>query len=106
MVVYDSAAIYIQSATTLKGKIEKMDAIIAALEDAALDSASKSGIDQYSLDDGQSKIMTKYRSLEDINASITAFEMQRQRYVNRLNGRQVRLVDGRSLRRGGYYGRL
>ena len=99
MVVYDSASIYIQSSTTLCEKIEKIDAIIAALEDTALQSAGNDNIEEYWLDDGQSKIKTSYKGTDQIFKSIIAFERMRQIYVNRLNGFVVRMVDSRSLRR-------
>ena len=102
MVIYDSAAIFIQKATTLRDKIIKIDAIIVALEDTALKSAVKDHIEEYWLDDGQSKIKTVYKGTDAVLESIKSFEKLRQMYVNRLNGRQVRLVDGKSLmnRRG------
>ena len=102
MVIYDSAAIFIQKATTLRDKIIKIDAIIVALEDTALKSAVKDHIKEYWLDDGQSKIKTVYKGTDAVLESIKSFEKLRQMYVNRLNGRQVRLVDGKSLmnRRG------
>jgi hypothetical protein len=101
-VIYDSASIYIQSATTLKEKIIRIDAIITALEDTALKAASTDDVMEYSLDDGQTKIRTVYRSAESVLNAIQAFEKMKQMYINRLNGRIVRLVDGKSLRRGTY----
>ena len=80
-------------------KIEKIDAIIAALEDTALQSAGNDNIEEYWLDDGQSKIKTSYKGTDQIFKSIIAFERMRQIYVNRLNGFVVRMVDSRSLRR-------
>tara|TARA_R110002167_G_scaffold110087_3_gene280327 strand:+ start:4469 stop:4768 length:300 start_codon:yes stop_codon:yes gene_type:complete len=99
MVEYDSAAIYIQSSTALCDKIEKIDLIITALEETALSSAANDNIEEYWLDDGQSKIKTRYKGTDEIFKSIYAFEKMRQIYVNRLNGRVVRMVDSRSLRR-------
>ena len=99
MVEYDSAAIYIQSSNDLCDKIAKIDAIIAALETTALSSAANDNIEEYWLDDGQSKIKTKYKGTDEIFKSIISFEKMRQIYVNRLNGFVVRMVDSRSLRR-------
>src|SRR5688572_712849 len=92
-VIFDSAALYIETATTLQGKIQKIDAIIAALETAALKAAGTGNITEYTLDNGQTKIQTMYRSPEAVQSSINAFEKIRQRYINQLNGRVVRLVD-------------
>ncbi len=98
MVVFDSAYIYVSSATEICDKIDRLDAIITALEDVALIAAAKGDISEYSLDDGQTKIRTSYRDALEISKSITAFETIRMRYINRLNGRQVRLVDGSNFR--------
>jgi hypothetical protein len=98
MVTYDSADIYISSATTLRAKITRIDAIITALEDAALKGAATGNLTEYSLDDGQTKIKTAYRSMDDVEKSITAFERIKERYINKLNGRHVRLVDSKNFR--------
>lgn len=97
MVVYDSSDIYISKATSLKDKINRIDAIIKALEDTALKSATSDDITEYSLDDGQTKIKTVYRGTKGIINSINSLIRLREYYINKLNGRQVRLVDGRSL---------
>lgn len=97
-VFFDSADIYVQSGTTLRAKILKIDAIIAALETSALKAAAKNSIQEYTLNDGQTTIRTAYRSAAEVSASITAFEQIRERYVNKLNGRVVRLVDGKNFR--------
>lgn len=98
MIYYDSAAIYIDSASTLREKIVKVSAIITALEDTALHAAANAGIQEYWLDDGQTKIRQSYRSSKEVEASITGFETIRQRYINKLNGRMVRLVDYKNFR--------
>jgi hypothetical protein len=96
MVEYDSAEIYIQSKTTLREKIAAMDAIISALETTALKAAGTDNISEYQLDDGQTKIRTMYRGASAVFRAIQDFERLRQMYVNRLNGRMVRLVDGKN----------
>lgn len=100
MQIYDSAQIYIASATTLREKIVKINAIIDALESTALKAASTDNITEYSLDDGQTKIKTAYRGAAAIEASILAFTRIRNRYINELNGRMVRLVDRKSFNQG------
>lgn len=99
MVIYDSEAIYIETATTIAGKIIKLDAIILALETEALNRAANEGISEYSLDDGQTKIKTVYRSTKDILNSIQSFIKMKEYYYNKLNGRVYRLTDGKSLKR-------
>ena len=96
MTVYDSASIYIDSRATLREKITAIDAIIAALEVSALKAAEGESIEEYWLDDGQTKIKTIRRTSEQIARSILSFEQIKQRYVNTLNGRVFRLVDGKN----------
>jgi hypothetical protein len=86
----------------LREKIARIDAIITALEDAALKGAATGHLDEVSLDDGQTKIKTLYRNVTQITASITGFEAIKQRYVNQLNGRSLRLVDAKNFYIGRY----
>jgi hypothetical protein len=99
MTIYESAAIYIDSCTTLRGKITAIDNVIAALNTSALKAAATGNITEYSLDDGQTKIKATYRSPIEVSNSITAFEGIRQRYINQLNGRVVQLRDGKNFTR-------
>lgn len=97
-VVYDSALIYVQSATELCDKLTRINAIITALEDTALKSAFNDDIKSYILDDGQTKINADYRGTSEVIKSIHSMEQVRTMYENRLNGRHVKLVDSKSLR--------
>lgn len=96
MIIYDSAYLYIESATSLKDKITKINAVIDALMITALKAAASDNITEYWLDDGQTKIKTQYRGAAAIQSSIIAFERIKQMYVNRLNGRMFRLMDSRN----------
>lgn len=96
MPIYDSAAIYIESCTSLRAKITAVDAIITALYVVAATAAGTDNITEYSLDDGQTKIRTMYRGSAGVFNAITGFETLRNRYLNQLNGRMVRLVDSKN----------
>jgi hypothetical protein len=96
---YDSCAIYIDSATTVAARIVRIDAVIDALESSMLKAAAGENISEYSLDDGQTKISTVYRSTDQIMNSIMGLEKLKQYYINRLNGRVVRLVDSKNFLR-------
>lgn len=100
MIYYDSADIYIESATSIRDKITRIKAIITALENSALKAAANGNISEYSLDDGQTKIRTAYRNPAEVANSITAFDTILQRYINKLNPRIVRLVDHKNFRNG------
>lgn len=92
--VFDSAAVYIECASDLKDKITRIDAIISALLTVATTMAANDNITEYMLNDGQTQIRTVYKGADKVFHSIQAFERLRQTYINRLNGRVVRLVDG------------
>lgn len=95
-VYYDSAQAYIDTATTLRERIDRLSAIITALETSALKAAGTGNMSEYSLDDGQTKIRTVYRNAEEVANAITAFERIRQMWWARLSGRHTRLVDGKN----------
>ena len=96
MTYFSSAQIYIECGRDLRDKINRLNAVITALETTALKAAETGNLDEYSLDDGQTKIRTKYRDAVAVANSITAFETIRQRYINQLNGRHVRLADSKN----------
>lgn len=96
MPYFESSAVYIDSATNLRDKITKMDQVIDGLESLAITAAATGNFSEYSIDNGQSKIRTVYRSMSEVANAISVFEKIRQRYINRLNGSMVRLVDGKN----------
>lgn len=96
MVTFDSASIYIDSATSNKAKVVAIDAIIDGLLSTAAKAATDENITEYMLNDGQTIIKSVYRGSEAIYASIAAFERLKQMYMNRINGRMVRLVDSKN----------
>src|SRR5688500_1882361 len=96
MVTYDSAEIYIQSCTSLRAKITAIDEVVDVLMTTVLKAAARENVSQYSLNNGQTVINTTYRSTKEVIESIKGFEAIREMYVNRLNGRVVRLVDSKN----------
>ncbi len=94
--IFDSASIYVQSAANIVERVNRIDAIIEALYDAALAAAANDGVTDYFLNDGQVQIKGTYRSAEQVYKSINAFEKLKQMYLNQLNGRMTRLVDGKN----------
>lgn len=102
MVIYDSAYIYIENCKSLQEKIDAIDLIIESLFSAATKAAGKDGISEYQLNDGQTIIKTVYRSVNQIFSSISAFERLKQMYINKLNGRVIRLVDEKNFNGRGY----
>lgn len=95
-VQYDRAGVYLESKTTIAERLAAVDAIIDALLIKAAESPSTANYQEYYLDDGQTRISTKYRSAADVAAAIEAFEKMATRYRNQLNGHVFRLVDGKN----------
>ena len=85
---------YIESKSNLADKIQAIEALIGAMELKLLDAIGTSDLDEYQMDDGQMKVRTKYRSIADVNKGIEALEIQKQRYINRYNGRRVVFRSG------------
>lgn len=98
MADYTTCGVYIASATSAKDKITKIDAIIAVLEETALKGAGQNDLQQYTLDDGQTKITTIYRDLSSTIKAINDFIALKQIYINQINGRVIRLVDSKNFR--------
>lgn len=104
MVIYTSFEQYVQSATTIQAKLAKIDAIIDVLLTTALVSAGSDNTQEYSLDDGQSKVSTIYKGTDGVMKSIAAFEKLRDYYKTKLDnntGRVVQLVDRRNFKGNG-----
>lgn len=102
MVTFDSESIYVDSNLTgltrraaLKLKAIRIEAIQDALLTAALTAAAQ-GSNEYMLNDGQTIIKLTHRTPEQIQRAYDAYEVIRQRIVNQLNGRMVRLMDGKN----------
>lgn len=90
--------IYIDSATSLLDRINRIDTIIDALIlQMSTVGTGHSDISSYSLNDGQTTISTQYTTPELIQNAIAGFEKMRERYVNKLNGHGMILRDVRGL---------
>ncbi len=96
MVTYESGAEYVLSKTTIKARIAAIDQIIEALLTTALKAAERDQIEEYWLNDGQTQIKTIYNGAEAVQRSIQAFQKTKHYYINQLNGRSVRLIDGKN----------
>jgi len=85
---------YITSRASNKAKIEAIELLIDSMYDKMIDAIDDSGTASYTLDDGQMKISTEFRSLDQIIKGILALETQLQMYINRYNGRTT-ILRGR-----------
>jgi hypothetical protein len=100
MVVYTSISQYLQTSSTLKERIDRIDSIILSMLGALEKAVTTGHFDEYSMDDGQVKIDTVYRDPNALTKTIEGLEklnqMYRQRLVTNVTGRVTRLVDGRN----------
>jgi uncharacterized protein YggE len=90
-----------RSETSLRAKINEVDAIINELMNTAMRSVMKGEIAEYELDTGQTRIRKKYNSPAMVQNSIKEYEALRQMYVNKLNKStgSYRLMDERNFKR-------
>lgn len=102
-VYFDSIQKYFETCTSLKTKIEKIDALILQMLDTAAAGAVSAMYDEYSLDDGQSKIRIKYRDMAALTATIKDLQSLRDTIseilYNNTTGRITRLVDSKNFSR-------
>jgi hypothetical protein len=106
MIVYKCASAYVQSFTTLKGKIDAINAIQDALLNQALvniETNATENMSQYSLNDGQTVISATYRSSDQVMQDYRSYETLKEQLLaayNNASGRMVRLVDHKSFPNG------
>lgn len=94
---------YIIDSTGLKQRYDRITAIITALENQQLLMIGNSDVVSYSLDDGQTRISTTYRSSEQVSVAITQYEKIRNRILAELTGTSiVRLADAGSIQSNGH----
>ena len=85
---------YITSRESNRAKIDALQLLIDSMYAKMIDAIDDSGTASYTLDDGQMKISTEFRSLDQIIKGINALETQLQMYINRYNGRTT-ILRGR-----------
>lgn len=93
MAIYTDITVYIRCASDIRQKIARIDSIIELLEDSLLNNALDSGIEEYSLDDGQTKIKSVLRDPSAIEKAILALEKRKQRLINSCIGHRYGLMD-------------
>jgi len=89
---------YIESADSLLERVNRIDNIIEELEMQAVTSADTSTTESYSFDDGQVSISMSYRSPAGIANAIMRYESLKQKYLNKLNGRDMAMRPWQGLK--------
>lgn len=88
---------YVINSTSLKERYDRIGAIITALENQMLLMAGNSDVLSYSLDDGQTRISTQYRSPEQVAKSIEQYEKIQERILAKITGTRIlRLADAKT----------
>ena len=77
---------YIATKPSVLAKIKAIEALIDAMLVNAIDSIDSSGTASYSMDDGQMKVTTNYRSVEEIQMGIWKLQKLLNLYKSRYNG--------------------
>jgi len=103
--IYHDVSEYITTAATTKEWIARVKATITALQAQRLAmslNGSKAGVSEYSLDDGQTKIRTVYRSVDELTSAIAALRKELKELQSDLTPRMVKLMDEKNFnyRRG------
>lgn len=95
---------YITCSTTTQERIARLQQVIEALENQAINAAGNADLNSYSLNDGQIIIRTDYRNPTEIADAIEVYEKILIRLINRCSNTRIFTVrDARSLNiRNGY----
>lgn len=96
--VYRSFAQYLSaSVNTYAERLAKCNEIITTLENSMIDAATNGRIASYSLDSGQSKVQTNYRSVADIKRDIRAMEQLKSYYEQKVFGTRAVTARGNTI---------
>lgn len=91
-IFYPSFRAYFEDADDLCDKINRLETIINAQITLLATSGLEDDVESYRLNDGQTIIQVVRRSADQIMKSIRRLELVRQMYINRLNGRAIRMT--------------
>jgi hypothetical protein len=97
MVVYDTCGLYFNSKTTARDRITAIEAVIDALMTTVLTSVGTANVTEFMLNDGQTTIKGVYRNPNEVISAVETLERVKQYYVNQINGRAHRAVEGKNL---------
>lgn len=97
IVWFDKSAIeQSETPTTIAAGIAAIDAIIVTLLAAMAKAATTANMEEYRLDDGQTKISVRYKDLESMQLSFQGLIKIKQYYINAKNGRMFRGMDSKN----------
>lgn len=85
---------YIECKSKLLDKVAVYDLLIDGLEKSILEATLSGQYAEYEMDDGQMKVRSRFRSIDQMIAGMQGLRKIRQDYINQYNGRGIRLVGG------------
>lgn len=91
-IYYPSFRAYFEDADRLRDKITRLETIIDAQLTLLATSGLEDDVRSYRLNDGQTIINVVRRSADEIMKSIRHLEFTRNMYINRINGRVIRMT--------------
>lgn len=91
---YTSISAYFEDKSKLIGKIATYDLLIESMEKTLMAGIESGHLLQWELDDGQVKVRSMYRNVKDLTEAMNGLIKMRQYYINKANGRSIRLVGG------------
>ena len=94
-IVFTQELDYIESKCTAAERIAAIENLIDALFASALKAVTKSDIQEYTFNDGQTVIKKMYRNPQQVMDTIALLENLKRRYIYKINGGQQRLVDNK-----------
>jgi hypothetical protein len=85
---------YIQSKDCLDARILAVENLIDAMLLTSIESVDNSGTMSYTLDDGQMKVTTQYRSMKEVTDGLVGLERILHGWINRRDG-SITVLRGR-----------
>lgn len=89
---------YLATCTSLQNRIDALENLIDQMLLRMVDAVDSSDVSEYDMDDGQMKVRTRYRSIEDLERGIKGLQRILETYRNQLNGRVSVFRGGNNLR--------
>jgi hypothetical protein len=91
---FTTVSAYFECKSKLIGKIATYDLLIESMEKTLMAGIESGHLLQWELDDGQMKVRSQYRNVNDLSNAMQGLIKLRQYYINKANGRSIRLVGG------------
>lgn len=90
---FPSFRYYIEDVDDLCQRVTRIDQVIDALLTLATTSALEDDVRSYRLNDGQTIINVERQTVDQLMKSVRNLELVKNMYINRINGRGMRLTN-------------